>query len=200
MLDYQTPSAAQRKPTLEVLDQRVCLTMPGPPRWVEIVGVSFWGVAIFGDLTVRALIVVQVRQIGITSPMITSRALLVPLLLSLVVYLGAILAFCVSLYNVLRFGGTPQRLEVLKGELTYSRRGWVGIRRRHIPAGEVASIRFKPWKDVFLRKSRSGILRITSRDGRRIRIGMNGAAFALSADAVCALRQACGLPERDDGV
>jgi hypothetical protein len=111
-----------------------------------------------------------------------------------------ILIFGISLHNVLRFGGTPQRLEVLKGELTYSRRGWVGIRRRHIPAGEVASIRFKPWKDVFLRKSRSGILRITSRDGRRIRIGMNGAAFALSADAVCALRQACGLPERDDGV
>ncbi|HWE98052.1 MAG TPA: PH domain-containing protein [Tepidisphaeraceae bacterium] len=199
MLDYQRPSAAQRNPTLEVLDQRVCLTIPGPPRWIEIAGVSFWGVAIFSKLAFVVLIIFMIRPMSAPVAIILSR-LFAPLFLLMAVLLVAIPIFGISLYNILRFGGTPQRLEVLNGELTYSRRGWVGIRRRQIPADEVASIRFKPWKDVFLRKPRSGILRITSRDGRRIRIGMNGAAFALSADAVIALRRGCGLPEQDDGV
>lgn len=194
MLDYQTPPAAQRKPTQEVLDDHVCLTLPSPPRWAEIVGVISSGVTIFSKMALVAVVVFMLRRMGAPVATILS-GLFAPLLVLMAALLIATPLFGISLYNVIRFGGTPRRLEVRKGELTYSRRGWLGIRHRHIPAGEVASIRFKPWKNVFRHKSRSGILRITSRDGRRIRIVMNGEAFALAVDAERALRQACGLPE-----
>jgi hypothetical protein len=194
MLAYRRFESAPRTLTLEAGNDCVRLTVPPWPVWIDRIALLCWAAFVFAQAMIWSWLAIRMQ--ALVASLGAPTTLYWPFLVHWGLCGLQLMVIITLLLDHFLFCRIPRQIEMTSTHLSYSRRGFFGVRFRRYGNSVVSGVSVRDDKNLIGRVSRR-VLIIRLGCWRQIRVAFPRASMPMAAEAEAAMKKMLAATSAD---